>query len=177
MIIPWYSKNGIINYIIDVLNIEWIIISITIKPYNNFYYVRWMANEDSTCSCFIFEAFVAFTRRTNQSSRFGRMRLAWRRTFRVIAYFVIMKYHRCSCRILFNYIILCSYRYKRLLLINSHSQDFLNNVCTNIIYLNKKKLNYYTGNYDAFIKTRLELLENQAKRFNWEQAQIKHMKE
>lgn len=40
-----------------------------------------------------------------------------------------------------------------------------------------KKLNYYTGNYDAFVKTRLELLENQAKRFNWEQAQIKHMKE
>lgn len=67
--------------------------------------------------------------------------------------------------------------YKRSLLINSHSQDFLNNVCTNIIHLNMKKLNYYTGNYDAFVKTRLELMENQAKRFNWEQAQIKHMKE
>ncbi|KAI1728192.1 ABC transporter domain-containing protein [Ditylenchus destructor] len=40
-----------------------------------------------------------------------------------------------------------------------------------------KKLIYYTGNYDTFVRTRLELLENQAKRYNWEQAQIKHMKD
>lgn len=32
------------------------------------------------------------------------------------------------------------------------------------------------GNYDTFVKTRLELLENQAKRYKWEQEQIKHMK-
>ena len=66
--------------------------------------------------------------------------------------------------------------YKRILVIISHSQDFLNGVCTNIIHMDKKKLNYYTGNYDAFVKTRLELLENQMKRYNWEQAQIAHMK-
>lgn len=68
-------------------------------------------------------------------------------------------------------------KYKRSLLIITHSQDFMNNVCTNVIHLFNKKLEYYTGNYDTFIKTRLELLENQAKRYNWEQAQIKHMKE
>lgn len=28
------------------------------------------------------------------------------------------------------------------------SQDFLNNVCTNIIHMHKKQLNYYSGNYD-----------------------------
>ncbi|KAL3102267.1 hypothetical protein niasHS_003676 [Heterodera schachtii] len=67
--------------------------------------------------------------------------------------------------------------YKRSLLIVSHSQDFMNNVCTNVIHLFQKKLVYYGGNYDTFVRTRLELLENQAKRFNWEQAQIKHMKE
>ncbi|GAB6027165.1 ATP-binding cassette sub- F member 2 [Chamberlinius hualienensis] len=67
--------------------------------------------------------------------------------------------------------------YKRILVIVSHSQDFLNGVCTNIIHLNKKRLKYYGGNYDAFIKTRLELLENQAKRYNWEQDQIAHMKD
>lgn len=67
--------------------------------------------------------------------------------------------------------------YKRILVIISHSQDFLNGVCTNIIHLDKNRLNYYTGNYDAFIKTREELLEHQMKRFNWEQAQISHMKD
>jgi ATP-binding cassette subfamily F protein 2 len=61
--------------------------------------------------------------------------------------------------------------YKRSLLIVSHSQDFMNGVCTNIIHLFQKKLVYYSGNYDTFVRTRLELLENQAKRFNWEQAQ------
>ncbi|XP_046983483.1 ATP-binding cassette sub-family F member 2 [Schistocerca americana] len=66
--------------------------------------------------------------------------------------------------------------YKRILVIISHSQDFLNGVCTNIIHLDKKKLKYYTGNYDAFVRTRLELLENQMKQYNWEQDQIAHMK-
>ena len=33
--------------------------------------------------------------------------------------------------------------YKRILLIISHSQDFLNGVCTNIIHMHKKKLKYY----------------------------------
>uniref|UniRef100_T1JMV1 ABC transporter domain-containing protein n=1 Tax=Strigamia maritima TaxID=126957 RepID=T1JMV1_STRMM len=66
--------------------------------------------------------------------------------------------------------------YKRILVIVSHSQDFLNGVCTNIIHLDLKKLKYYTGNYDAFMRTRMELLENQTKRYNWEQDQIANMK-
>ncbi|VDL65449.1 unnamed protein product [Nippostrongylus brasiliensis] len=68
-------------------------------------------------------------------------------------------------------------RYKRTLLIVSHSQDFMNGVCTNVIHLFQKKLVYYTGNYDQFVKTRLELLENQMKRYNWEQSQLQHMKD
>lgn len=66
--------------------------------------------------------------------------------------------------------------YKRILVIISHSQDFLNGVCTNIIHVTKKRLKYYTGNYEAFVRTRLELLENQMKQYNWEQDQIAHMK-
>ncbi|CAG9825154.1 unnamed protein product [Phaedon cochleariae] len=66
--------------------------------------------------------------------------------------------------------------YKRILVLISHSQDFLNGVCTNIIHINKKRLKYYTGNYDAFVKTRMEHLENQMKQYNWEQDQINHMK-
>lgn len=67
-------------------------------------------------------------------------------------------------------------QYKRILVLISHSQDFLNGVCTNIIHMDKKRLKYYTGNYEAFIRTRLELLENQMKQYNWEQDQIAHMK-
>lgn len=66
--------------------------------------------------------------------------------------------------------------YKRILVLISHSQDFLNGVCTNIIHLTKQRLKYYTGNYDMFIKTRSEQLENQMKQYNWEQDQIAHMK-
>uniref|UniRef100_A0AAQ4RG21 ATP-binding cassette, sub-family F (GCN20), member 2b n=1 Tax=Gasterosteus aculeatus aculeatus TaxID=481459 RepID=A0AAQ4RG21_GASAC len=66
--------------------------------------------------------------------------------------------------------------FKRILVLISHSQDFLNGVCTNIIHLHQRKLKYYTGNYDQYIKTREELEENQMKRFNWEQDQITHMK-
>lgn len=37
-------------------------------------------------------------------------------------------------------------QYKRILVLISHSQDFLNGVCTNIIHMDKKRLKYYTGN-------------------------------
>lgn len=56
------------------------------------------------------------------------------------------------------------------------SQDFLNNVCINIIHMHKKQLNYYSGNYDQYVQTRAELEENQMKRYKWEQEQISHMK-
>lgn len=52
----------------------------------------------------------------------------------------------------------------------------MNGVCTNIIHLDQKKLKYYGGNYDTFIKTKLELEENQEKKYQWEQDQIAHMK-
>merc|ERR1719216_446677 len=37
-------------------------------------------------------------------------------------------------------------------------------------------MEYYTGNYDQFIKTKSEVEENQSKQYNWEQDQIAHMK-
>lgn len=67
--------------------------------------------------------------------------------------------------------------YKRILVMISHSQDFLNGVCTNIIHMHKGKLVYYGGNYDSYIKTRAELEENQMKQYSREQDQIKHMKD
>jgi ATP-binding cassette subfamily F protein 1 len=43
-------------------------------------------------------------------------------------------------------------KWKNTLLIVSHDQDFLDNVCTDIIHLDMKKLYYYRGNYQAFKK-------------------------
>jgi len=43
--------------------------------------------------------------------------------------------------------------------------------------MQNKKLTYYSGNYDAYIKAREEKEENQMKQYNWEQDQISHMKD
>jgi len=69
-------------------------------------------------------------------------------------------------------------KWNKILLLISHSQDFLNNVTTHTIHFtNKRKLEYYDGNYDQFVKTKGEKEENQMKQYNWEQDQIKSMKE
>merc|ERR1739838_1023713 len=44
------------------------------------------------------------------------------------------------------------------------------------MHLDKQRLTYFGGNYDVFVRTREELLENQLKQYNWEQDQIAHMK-
>jgi ATP-binding cassette subfamily F protein 2 len=68
--------------------------------------------------------------------------------------------------------------YNRILVVTSHSQDFLNGVCTNTIHINMHgKLDYYGGNYDQFIKTKAELETNQLKMWKKEQDDIKHLKE
>jgi ATP-binding cassette subfamily F protein 2 len=66
--------------------------------------------------------------------------------------------------------------YESTILLISHSQDFLNHVCTNTINLRKCKLFYYGGNYDTFIKTKSELDANQAKAFSKQQDDIEHIK-
>ncbi|KAI3896777.1 hypothetical protein MKW98_009630 [Papaver atlanticum] len=67
--------------------------------------------------------------------------------------------------------------FDRILVVVSHSQDFLNGVCTNIIHMQNKKLKPYTGNFDQYVQTRAELEENQMKQYKWEQEQISNMKE
>jgi ATP-binding cassette subfamily F protein 2 len=69
-------------------------------------------------------------------------------------------------------------KWKRILLLVSHSQDFLNNVCSHMVHFNNdKRLEYYNGNYDTFVKTKEDLEVNQMKQYKWEQEQIKSMKE
>lgn len=67
-------------------------------------------------------------------------------------------------------------RFDRTLIIISHSQDFLNGVCTNILEMRSKILTMYSGNYDIYIKTREELETNQMKQFKKQQDEIAHIK-
>ena len=68
-------------------------------------------------------------------------------------------------------------KYDRILVCISHSQDFMNNVCTNMIeFTPKKKLLYYSGNYDTYIKTKSELEVNQMKAYEKQQSEIDHIK-
>jgi len=67
--------------------------------------------------------------------------------------------------------------YKRILVIISHSQDFLNGVCTNIIHMYNKRLKIYGGNYDQYVQTRMELETNQMKKYKSEQKKISEIKD
>jgi len=68
--------------------------------------------------------------------------------------------------------------YPHCLVVVSHSQDFMNGVCTNIIHITPNKtLVGYKGNYDQFCKTKKEQEVNQMKRYNKEQDEIKQMKQ
>lgn len=77
-----------------------------------------------------------------------------------------------ACVWLENYLV----NYDSTVVLISHSQDFLNRVCTNTIHLRKAKLVYYGGNYDTFVKTKAELEVNQMKAYNKQQEDIAHIK-
>ena len=72
-------------------------------------------------------------------------------------------------------------KWKQILLMVSHSQDFLNNVCTNTIQFDnegdEKILKTFSGNYDSYMKTRKDQETEQMRKYNWEQEQIAHMKQ
>ena len=70
-------------------------------------------------------------------------------------------------------------KWKKLLFMVCHSQDFLNNVCSHIVHLdhNRKCLDYYRGNYDTFVETRASAATEQMRRYQAEQEDIKKMKE
>ncbi|KAL8774883.1 MAG: hypothetical protein Q9194_003930 [Teloschistes cf. exilis] len=67
-------------------------------------------------------------------------------------------------------------KWDRTLVLVSHSMDFLNGVCTNMIDMRMKQLIYYGGNYDTYIKTRTEQETNQMKAYAKQQEEIQHIK-
>lgn len=67
--------------------------------------------------------------------------------------------------------------YNHILVVNSHSQDFLDNVCTNIMDLTvQKKLVYYGGNFTTYMRTKSENETNQMKAYDKQQEEIAHIK-
>ncbi|KKY14407.1 putative atp-binding cassette sub-family f member 2 [Phaeomoniella chlamydospora] len=67
-------------------------------------------------------------------------------------------------------------KWDKTLVLVSHSMDFLNGVCTNMIDMRQKQLIYYGGNYDSYVKTRSENETNQMKAYNKQQEEIQHIK-
>lgn len=67
-------------------------------------------------------------------------------------------------------------KFSRILLMVSHSQDFMNGVCTNMIQLKDRKLTFFSGNYDTYVRTRQEKETRQMKQYEHEQSQIADMK-
>uniref|UniRef100_A0A7S3JZW6 ABC transporter domain-containing protein n=1 Tax=Aureoumbra lagunensis TaxID=44058 RepID=A0A7S3JZW6_9STRA len=69
--------------------------------------------------------------------------------------------------------------WNKMLLFVSHSQDFMNTVCTHIIRLNEhtKKLDYYTGNFDSYVQERKIRDEEQQRKYDAEQRDIAEIKD
>ncbi|XP_019849794.1 PREDICTED: ATP-binding cassette sub-family F member 1-like [Amphimedon queenslandica] len=66
--------------------------------------------------------------------------------------------------------------WKKTLLIVSHDQNFLNDVCTDVIHLDQLKLYYYRGNYNDFKKMYKQKLSQQEKAYDKQQQDLKNKK-
>lgn len=67
--------------------------------------------------------------------------------------------------------------YNHILIFTSHSQDFMDTVCTNMMDLTvRKKLIYYGGNYTTYVRTKSENEVNQMKAYAKQQEEIAHIK-
>ncbi|XP_033732268.1 ATP-binding cassette sub-family F member 1-like [Pecten maximus] len=66
--------------------------------------------------------------------------------------------------------------WKKTLLVVSHDQSFLDNVCTDIIHLDQQKLFYYRGNYGTFKKMLVQKRKEQAKAYEKQEKMLREMK-
>ncbi|XP_065366137.1 ATP-binding cassette sub-family F member 1 [Calliphora vicina] len=66
--------------------------------------------------------------------------------------------------------------WKKTLLIVSHDQSFLDNVCNEIIHLDQKKLQYYKGNYSMFKKMYVQKRREMIKEYEKQEKRIKELK-
>ncbi|CAH8445935.1 unnamed protein product [Heterobilharzia americana] len=68
-------------------------------------------------------------------------------------------------------------KWKKTLLIVSHDQSFLDNVCTDIIHLDQRQLFYYRGNYISFKGMLLQRRKEQQKEFDKQERRLKELKQ
>ncbi|XP_061111109.1 ATP-binding cassette sub-family F member 1 isoform X3 [Conger conger] len=66
--------------------------------------------------------------------------------------------------------------WKKTLLIVSHDQSFLDDVCTDIIHLDNQKLYYYRGNYLAFKKMYVQKQKEMQKQYDKQEKKLKDLK-
>jgi ATP-binding cassette subfamily F protein 3 len=59
----------------------------------------------------------------------------------------------------------------------SHDRGFLNEVCTDIIEFKHRKLTYYRGNFDNYVKLRDEFIRNSMRVYQAYEAKRQHMME
>lgn len=67
--------------------------------------------------------------------------------------------------------------YPHTLITVSHDRGFLNEVCTDIIEFKSRKLTYYRGNYDNFVKLKGEALKNQMRQYEAYKMKRDHIME
>ncbi|UJR37600.1 hypothetical protein I4U23_030297 [Adineta vaga] len=67
--------------------------------------------------------------------------------------------------------------WKKTLLVVSHDQSFLDNICTDIVHLDAKKLYYYKGNYSLFKKMLLQTRAQQLKDYEKQERALKALKD
>lgn len=66
--------------------------------------------------------------------------------------------------------------WKKTLLVVSHDQSFLDNVCNEIIHLDQQKLFYYKGNYTMFKKMYAQKRKEMIKEFEKQEKRLKELK-
>ncbi|XP_039500828.1 ATP-binding cassette sub-family F member 1 [Drosophila santomea] len=66
--------------------------------------------------------------------------------------------------------------WKKTLLIVSHDQSFLDNVCNEIIHLDQKKLQYYKGNYSMFKKMYVQKRREMIKEYEKQEKRLRELK-
>lgn len=66
--------------------------------------------------------------------------------------------------------------WKKTLLIVSHDQSFLDNVCNEVIHLDSKKLFYYKGNYSMFKKMHVQKKRELVKEYEKQEKKLKELK-
>jgi len=66
--------------------------------------------------------------------------------------------------------------WKKTLLIVSHDQSFLDNICTDMVHLDQHKLKYYKGNYSMFKKMQVQKRREEIKAWEKQEKRLKELK-